>query len=80
MYTCTVKGATAQAHNASSARHRERRAAACEQMRSILALALLSGAHGFYLPGVAPKDYMPGEHVDLKVNKVRAWHLGATCV
>ena len=24
----------------------------------------------FYLPGVAPKDYLPGEKVELKVNKL----------
>ncbi len=27
-------------------------------------------ARGFYLPGVAPRDYLPGERVDLKVNKL----------
>eukprot|EP00966_Prymnesium_polylepis_P306423 7080727-Prymnesium_polylepis.1 len=36
-----------------------------------LSLALLTGgAAGFYLPGVAPRDYQPGERVDLKVNKL----------
>ena len=25
----------------------------------------------FYLPGVAPYDFQPGEKVDLKVNKLR---------
>ena len=27
-------------------------------------------AVGFYLPGVAPRDYLPGERVELKVNKL----------
>ena len=31
---------------------------------------LLSVCDGFYLPGVAPKDYLPGERVELKVNKL----------
>ena len=35
-----------------------------------LLLGLLPGAAAFYLPGVAPRDYAPGEHVDLKVNKL----------
>ena len=31
---------------------------------------LATVAHGFYLPGVAPRDYLPGEKVELKVNKL----------
>ena len=31
---------------------------------------LLPLALGFYLPGVAPHDYMPGEKVEVKVNKL----------
>lgn len=31
---------------------------------------LLAPASAFYLPGVAPRDYLPGEKVDLKVNKL----------
>ena len=31
---------------------------------------LLPLALGFYLPGVAPRDYLPGERVELKVNKL----------
>ena len=34
----------------------------------VLLAAAVRGAH--YLPGVAPKDYAPGEKVDLKVNKL----------
>ena len=33
-------------------------------------LELASLASSFYLPGVAPHDYMPGEKVELKVNKL----------
>ena len=39
-------------------------------MRSSLLLAALPALHAFYLPGVAPRDYLPGEKVDLKVNKL----------
>lgn len=34
------------------------------------ACALLDGALGFYLPGVAPQEYGHGERVELKVNKL----------
>jgi hypothetical protein len=44
------------------------------QMRScvlcIAALAAPSPCAAFYLPGVAPRDYLPGEKVELKVNKL----------
>ena len=33
-------------------------------------LLALGPADAFYLPGVAPRDYLPGERVDLKVNKL----------
>ncbi|KAL1515628.1 hypothetical protein AB1Y20_002246 [Prymnesium parvum] len=36
----------------------------------LLLCALPLCAHGFYLPGVAPRDYAPGERVELKVNKL----------
>ena len=39
-------------------------------MRGVLCLLSLRAAAGFYLPGVAPRDYLPGEKVDLKVNKL----------
>ena len=35
----------------------------------MLLLAFL-GTQSFYLPGVAPKDYLPGEKVPLQVNKL----------
>ena len=36
-----------------------------------IALVLLARcAQGFYLPGVAPREYMPDERVDIKVNKL----------
>ena len=39
--------------------------------RSALGCLLVAhAATAFYLPGVAPHDYMPGERVDLKVNKL----------
>lgn len=38
--------------------------------RALLAIGLLSSTNAFYLPGVAPHDYAPGEHVELKVNKL----------
>jgi len=39
--------------------------------RSLLVeCALLTVSSPFYLPGVAPRDYLPGERVDLKVNKL----------
>jgi len=34
------------------------------------ALLLVAALPGFYLPGVAPRDYLPGEKVELKVNKL----------
>ena len=43
-------------------------------LKGLAALALVSAAascaSAFYLPGVAPRDYLPGEKVDLKVNKL----------
>ena len=36
----------------------------------LLLLAALSAASGFYLPGVAPKDYEDMEKVEIKVNKL----------
>lgn len=38
--------------------------------RALLAIGLLSSTSAFYLPGVAPHDYAPGERVELKVNKL----------
>jgi transmembrane 9 superfamily protein 2/4 len=35
-------------------------------------LLLLLGVHGFYLPGVAPREYSKGDAVDLKVNKLES--------
>ena len=39
-------------------------------MRLLLLGAALAPAACFYLPGVAPRDYADGEHVDMKVNKL----------
>ena len=38
--------------------------------RALLIAALLAPAAGFYLPGVAPKDYATGDRVALKVNSL----------
>eukprot|EP00894_Picocystis_sp_ML_P004656 jgi/Pico_ML_1/55173/g905.t2 len=41
------------------------------KMASLLALAsLLHVARGFYLPGVAPQDYVQGDELNIKVNKL----------
>jgi hypothetical protein len=41
-------------------------------VRALAVLAVLADVvHGFYLPGVAPKSFHPGEDVELKVNKLR---------
>ena len=40
-------------------------------MRPLLCLFLfLSHAYTFYIPGVAPREYMDGERVEVKVNKL----------
>ena len=39
-------------------------------MRMLLALLTLRAASGFYLPGVAPREYLDGEKVEVKVNKL----------
>ena len=36
-----------------------------------LALLLVAGVHGFYLPGVAVHEYAQDERVDIKVNKLK---------
>jgi len=38
----------------------------------MILLVLLGVAQGFYLPGVAPREYVEGEPVDLKVNKLES--------
>jgi hypothetical protein len=46
-----------------------------KRMRSFLLLALLASlASAFYLPGVAPRDYLYGEAVEMKVNKLDSIH------
>jgi len=39
-------------------------------MQPATLLLLAGAAHGFYLPGVAPREYATGEKVDVKVNKL----------
>ena len=39
-------------------------------LRTTLLACALCRVAAFYLPGVAPRDYLPGEKVDLKVNKL----------
>lgn len=36
----------------------------------VVIVCLVALAEGFYLPGVAPRDYLPGAAVELKVNKL----------
>ena len=36
----------------------------------VLACCCLGSVRSFYLPGVAPHEYMPDERVDIKVNKL----------
>lgn len=36
----------------------------------MIILLIISGVFGFYLPGVAPKDYEEGSRIDLTVNKL----------
>ena len=37
---------------------------------AVLALAAVRPSEGFYLPGVSPHQYLPGERVEVKVNKL----------
>mmetsp|Transcript_25046 Transcript_25046/g.59618 ORF Transcript_25046/g.59618 Transcript_25046/m.59618 type:complete len:264 (-) Transcript_25046:1426-2217(-) len=46
----------------------DKRVAAC--FAALFAVGLLSGASGFYLPGVAPQDYARDDAVTIKVNKL----------
>lgn len=39
-------------------------------LKAVLCLALVSLCKGFYLPGIAPRNYEDGETVDVKVNKL----------
>ena len=40
-------------------------------MRAAVALVVLpTVVSGFYLPGVSPREYLEGERVELKVNKL----------
>lgn len=45
-------------------------------VKLILIVAIIGyySVESFYLPGVAPYDFQPGEKVDLKVNKLRFVH------
>lgn len=40
----------------------------------VLTLSLISCSQAFYLPGVAPHDFLQGEKVELKVNKLTSVH------
>ena len=41
------------------------------RMRAAVALGVLpTVVSGFYLPGVSPREYLEGERVELKVNKL----------
>lgn len=41
---------------------------------AVVALLVLGCAEGFYLPGVAPAEYIAGESIDLSVNKLTSVH------
>jgi transmembrane 9 superfamily member 2/4 len=40
----------------------------------LVAALIVNSAHGFYLPGVAPRNFEAGEKVDIKVNKLTSVH------
>lgn len=41
---------------------------------SLLTMAVLKTAHGFYVPGVRPHEFEPGEDVPMKVNALTSIH------
>ena len=41
---------------------------------SVLAVSLLQGARAFYVPGVRPHEFAPGEEVPMKVNSLTSIH------
>jgi transmembrane 9 superfamily protein 2/4 len=41
---------------------------------SVAAVAFLRTCHGFYVPGVKPHEFLPGEDVPMKVNSLTSIH------
>jgi transmembrane 9 superfamily member 2/4 len=41
---------------------------------SVAAVAFLRTCHGFYVPGVKPHEFLPGEEVPMKVNSLTSIH------
>ena len=41
---------------------------------SVAAVVFLKNCHGFYMPGVRPHEFMPGEDVPMKVNALTSVH------
>ena len=41
---------------------------------SILSLVILNACHGYYVPGVRPYEFVPGEDVPMKVNALTSIH------
>ena len=41
---------------------------------SVAAVAFLKSCHGFYMPGVRPHEFLPGEEVPMKVNALSSIH------
>ena len=37
-------------------------------------MAILKTCHGFYVPGVRPHEFLPGEEVPMKVNAMTSIH------
>ena len=47
--------------------------------RGCLLVCLAVCAEAFYLPGVAPKEYIEGDRVDIKVNKLTSTKTQVRC-
>jgi hypothetical protein len=41
---------------------------------SVLTMVVLRTCHGFYVPGVRPYEFAPGEEVPMKVNALTSIH------
>ena len=47
----------------------------CLARAAVLTMAvILKGSHGFYVPGVRPYEFAPGEEVPMKVNALTSIH------
>ena len=46
----------------------------CLVQAAMLTLAVLKTCHGFYVPGVRPHEFSPGEDVPMKVNSLTSIH------